>query len=92
MSVEQTLRDRGKTHGDFEINSKISQGFKRIMHNSPNWDLLPDTHKETLEMTAHKIGRWLTGDFMHEDNPHDIAGYNILTENDIKKTKDFSHD
>jgi len=38
------------------------------------------SHREALEMIAHKIGRILNGDPNYADSWHDIAGYAKLAE------------
>lgn len=85
MNTEELLKQRGSTHGDFTENSRISQGIKTVIRTGINWEQLPDYHKEALEMIAHKIGRWLSGDYMYDDNPKDIAGYSTLVVERIVK-------
>lgn len=89
MGTKELLKQRGSTHGDFTDNSKISQEIKRVMRTGKNWEALPDVHKEALEMIAHKIGRWLSGDHMYDDNPKDIAGYATLVVERLQK--DFTY-
>ena len=48
---------------------------KHAMHASQNWNALPDDMREALEMSAHKIGRILCGDYNYHDSWHDINGY-----------------
>ena len=78
MNVQDILEERGKTHGDFTDNAMIAQALKEIMRQGKNWNELPDTHKEALEMIAHKIARWLSGDYRYNDNMKDIIGYTTL--------------
>lgn len=80
MSITQTLKQRKKTHGDYTKTAEVIQKIKATMQESPNWDKLTYTQKETLEMTAHKIGRVLSGDPDVADHWHDIAGYCTLQE------------
>ena len=85
MSIEQTLAERGTRYGDFDRHSSITQGIKREMQASPNWDTLPDDMKEALEMVAHKIGRILSGDPDYIDSWHDIIGYTRLVEQRLER-------
>jgi hypothetical protein len=48
------------------------------MRNSPNCEALPADMKESLEMTATKIGRILNGNPNLHDSWHDIKGYITL--------------
>lgn len=72
------VEERGKTHGEYTDHARITQAIKRVMHDTPNWSSLSDIQKETLEMTAHKMGRILAGNPNHKDHWDDIAGYNVL--------------
>jgi hypothetical protein len=78
MGTEDILTERAKTHGDFGFFAVTCQSFKAAMQASSNWDILPDTHKEALEMVCHKMARVLEGDFNHKDHWDDIAGYATL--------------
>ena len=78
--IEQTLKERGKTHGDFSDNGRITQGMKRLAKSGPSYDRLSDSSKEAIDMILHKISRMCAGDPYHTDNFHDIAGYAKLAE------------
>jgi len=80
-NVTKTLKGRGKTHGEFSINSQISQDLKAVLKASPNWDTLSPDKKESLEMMCHKMARICTGNAEEKDHWHDIAGYSTLSEN-----------
>lgn len=85
MNIEDTLAERESTYGDFSKHAEITQNIKRAMVNSPNWEDLPDSMKESLEMVAHKIGRILNGDPTFHDSWHDIIGYVKLIEKTLEK-------
>ena len=78
--IDDTLQERGSRYGEFHEHARITQNIKRAMHDSPNWDELPDDMKEALEMVAHKVGRVLNGDPDYADSWHDIIGYTRLIE------------
>lgn len=82
--VDSTLEERGRRYGDFSEHAQITQGIKRAMADSPNWEGLPDDMREALEMVAHKIGRILNGDPNYADSWHDIAGYSRLVESRLE--------
>lgn len=79
------LSERGKTHGDFFDNARISQAIKRVFHAAPRWSDLHDCHKEALEMIASKSSRILSGQADHADHFADIAGYAKLAEAACRK-------
>ena len=83
-SIDATLTERGNRYGEFERHATITQGIKREMQASPNWDNLTDSMREALEMTAHKIGRILNGDPYYLDSWHDIIGYIRLVEKELE--------
>lgn len=83
--VNDTLKERNATHGDYTVHARITQDLLRVMSAGPNWLTLKDTQRESLHMVAHKIGRILAGDPDHIDSWHDIAGYSVLIENELKK-------
>ena len=75
QDIDATLKERGNRYGEFPDHAHITQGIKRAMVDSKNWDELPDDMKEALEMVAHKIGRILNGDPNYHDSWHDGIGY-----------------
>ena len=79
-NISAVLNARGQIYGDFREHARITQNIKRAMMDSPNWDKLSDPMKESLEMTAHKIGRILNGDPEYKDSWTDIEGYIHLVE------------
>ncbi len=79
-SVEATLAERGRIHGEFTTHAVIAQALKAAMHASPFWAGLADDSKEALEMIAHKLARILNGGETCSDSYHDIAGYAVLVE------------
>ena len=78
MSINEILDERLKTHGAFNSQAITSQDMKIVMRNSRNWSSLESTHREALDMIAHKIARILNGDHTHVDHWDDIAGYATL--------------
>lgn len=82
MSVEDTLAERQQTHGDFNVQSMISQQLKLTARESPNsnWDELDWDMQESLDMILHKVARLLAGDPNTIDTWHDISGYATLVE------------
>jgi len=83
MDINDTLTQRGKTHGDYKVHAAITQGLKAVIHGADNFSALTPSQKETLDMIAHKIGRILAGDPNVHDHWHDIAGYAQLVANQL---------
>ena len=78
MEVRDLLEIRGDTYGQYRTVSKISQDIKRIMKESPNYKIMPDFAKESLDMIANKIARILNGNYYYDDSWLDISGYATL--------------
>ncbi|QLB22636.1 DUF6378 domain-containing protein [Phocoenobacter skyensis] len=76
--VEETLKERGETYGDFEDVAQVSQLLKGIVIHAGNRKKLTDVQREALEMICVKLARISMGDPDYEDNWRDIAGYAIL--------------
>jgi hypothetical protein len=81
--VDQILKSRAKTHGDFRDNSNYTLWFTEVMRTArfdgsdPVADLTSD-QKLALEMICHKMGRILSGDSNNPEHWDDIAGYATL--------------
>ena len=85
MTIQQTLNEREQTHGKYDEHASITQCLKDTLHHTDGWDLLSPSQKETLEMTAHKIGRILAGNPNTTDHWVDICGYNQLIVNQLEE-------
>ena len=84
MSIEETLAERQKTHGDFITHAVISQHLKRTIHSYEGHQELDPDQLEALEMIAHKIARILNGNPNIHDHWYDIAGYATLVAERLK--------
>jgi hypothetical protein len=83
MTVKNTLKQRQKTHGNFDTHAVISQKLKLVMREHGLEHLAFD-QIEALEMIAHKIARILNGNPDHHDHWHDIAGYSTLVADNLE--------
>ena len=83
MTIEKTLKQRQKTHGDFATHAKISQDLENVMREHGLYELDAD-QIEALEMVAHKIARILNGNPNYFDSWHDVAGYSTLVADRLK--------
>jgi hypothetical protein len=83
MTIQKTLKERQKTHGDFATHAKISQKLKAVLWEHDHQGLDAD-QIEALEMICHKIARILNGNPNVHDHWHDIAGYSTLVAERLK--------
>lgn len=79
--VSATLAQRGRVHGDYTENARITQALKRIVRESPGYRNLTADKAQTIEVILDKISRILSGDPEFTDHWHDIQGYARLSEN-----------
>lgn len=82
-SIDDLLKQRGDTHGNFSDVSRVTETIMSGMRESPNWSRMPDTHRVAVFMIAMKLGRIASGDYNEVDHYRDIAGYAKLVENEI---------
>jgi UDP-N-acetylmuramoylalanine-D-glutamate ligase len=82
MNVDETLKERGTTHGDFGVNAACAQMLKGVCHDHCI-TALSSVQLEALENICQKMARILTGNPNHADNWHDIAGYAKLAEQEL---------
>ena len=88
MDTTDILMEREQTYGRYEIVSNISQDIKRVMQASPNYRIMPNFARESMDMIANKIARILNGSYYHEDSWRDISGYAqlvLMTLEDLHK-------
>lgn len=82
-SIEDTLADREKTHGNFGCVSEMAQSLKNVIRRKSH-DLTPD-QQEALDLLATKIARILCGGDINIDSWLDIEGYARLIRQRIEK-------
>ena len=85
MKIDDVLKERAQTHGDFSEVAETAQCLKQIMHNCLNWDELACHNKEALEAIVCKMARILCGDADFLDHWKDVAGYAMLAHDLNKK-------
>lgn len=78
QTIQEVLAERGSRYGSFDSHAAITQSLKQVMKETPQWNSLTPSMKESLEMVAHKIGRLLNGDPSYKDSWVDIVGYTQL--------------
>ncbi|MCC7047181.1 MAG: hypothetical protein IT562_10750 [Alphaproteobacteria bacterium] len=85
IDVASTLQARRGTHGDWSRQATLAQAIKNAMRQFSEWDELPATVRESLEMIAHKMSRAVIGDPQFHDHWHDIQGYARLIADHIRE-------
>lgn len=86
QNIDDTLAQRGAQYGAFKEHARITQNIKEAMKAGTNFEDLSPEMKEALEMTAHKLGRILSGNPEFHDSWHDIIGYLRLVEKELVPT------
>jgi len=86
--IDEVLEERGNNYGDFTMNAIVTQGLKEHLHMGLNWNEMPATHKEALEMICHKMSRIVNGDSSYKDSWTDIIGYATLVEKGLEDNKE----
>ena len=59
--LEETLSQRGKTHGDFATNSQLAQELKKLVKKNIS-KKAPSYVLEAIDMICHKLARLSCGD------------------------------
>lgn len=76
--IEQTLEERGKTHGDFSEQSELMDQLEKVL--DKRLKRLSPPHRFAVRMMLVKLVRILTGGAQCRDSWHDICGYGKLGE------------
>lgn len=82
--INEVLSERGSRYGGFTENSELTQKLNDLIVSHPKYELLSNSHRETLHMIFHKISRMVNGDNNYTDNLIDIIGYSQLLLNEIE--------
>lgn len=93
MKISETLSTRENQYGQYKTVSQISQDIKKIMRQSPNYYVMPDYARESLDMIANKMARILNGNYYLNDSWHDIGGYAalvVMTNEDLETERDHT--
>lgn len=85
VSIEDILKQREATHGDFPMKATTIQVLKNIMRGTEKWRDLSFAQQESLDMIMTKVGRILHGNPNEPDHWLDIIGYTKLISDDIEE-------
>lgn len=85
--VDQLLRERGETHGEFTDVAHFSRSLKAVVREATDSEKhYSEIQSEALEMIAHKIARIYAGNPDCEDHWRDIAGVATLVADRLTET------
>ncbi len=84
MSIEKILEERESSHGDYGIQSKVTEAIKDVLLEA-GYKQLPWYVRNALDLIATKIGRLVCGDYTHRDHYSDISGYAQLVSQELDK-------
>ena len=85
VEIDDILKERGSRYGKFSRHAEICQKLKGVMLDTPSWNELSDSQKQSLEVIADKIARMLNGDPNYKDNWVDIIGYSQLILDELEE-------
>lgn len=71
MNTDELLKERDKTHGNWDKQSTVAAAIKRLVIHPG----IVDSQAEALSHIAVKLSRITTGDPDFRDHWDDIAGY-----------------
>ena len=80
FDLSGTLQDRGKTHGDINIEAELCDKLMRCFEEWDQWYNLDPVKRHCLRMICVKAARATLGDSNFKDHWHDIQGYARLVE------------
>ena len=86
-NIQDTLKDRARTHGDYRYVSQMSQHLKNTLKSSSFYNDLEFYMVESLEMIQTKEARILAGDARQKEHRRDIAGYAMLVVNELDRAE-----
>lgn len=77
-SEMKLLDERAQTHGDYALTAQTAQIIKQIIRQSPSYDDMDASMRESLDMIAVKLARIMCGDPYERDHWLDVIGYATL--------------
>ena len=88
MKLDDVLVERGRTHGDFGGNARMSQAMKELFRREKGWERLGAVQREALDNIAQKIARVLNGDPNCVEHWIDVAGYAQLVVRELDRQEE----
>ena len=84
------IEARSQTHGDFSVNSEVSQHLKEYFRAQPGWQRLTIRQREAIDHQCGKYGRIFAGDPNFTDHWADLGGYAELAAGAVYRVKDWA--
>jgi hypothetical protein len=88
MMIEDLIKERSATHGNFLYNSATTQALKEVVRLGVCWDAMTAAQREAVDMICHKLGRITSGNPNIADHWVDIAGYATLVADQLETSSD----
>jgi hypothetical protein len=86
--LDALLAERGKTHGPYSENARISQSIKAVVRGGLGWFGLTEIEREVLDQLALKMARIASGKSLQRQHWEDVVGYGTLVLNTCSEGKD----
>lgn len=93
--IDALLEEKGKTHGDWEKQSKLAAALKETLRANLPMGIYPAWVTEAVDTIFTKISRAMCGDFLEPDHWADTAGYATLVQkqcNQLLAQKEDDHE
>lgn len=90
-AVNDIIKQRSQSHGDYRYVSKMSQDLKNTLKSSSFYNDLDFYMAEALDMICMKEARILAGNARMRDHWLDIAGYAMLVVNELERSDREMH-
>ncbi len=85
-AVNDIIKQRAQSHGDYRYVSKMSQDLKHTLKSSSFYNDLEFYMAEALDMISMKQARILAGNARARDHWLDIAGYAMLVVSELERS------
>lgn len=73
--INETLKQRNSTHGDFWVQARVAQNLKSTARLGDSWSSMTGAQREAIDMILHKVSRIVCGNSSFDDHWLDIQGY-----------------
>lgn len=84
MTTQELLNERGKTHGDWQTQAKLTYALKSLLSGMLSSRAISAAQSEALSMICTKLARIAVGDANYVDHWRDIAGYAELVVQELQ--------
>ena len=90
MKINQIIKERESTHGDFEMKAIFVQEIMENISGLYSWKDMPADQKESIHMILVKLSRILYGDPDHKDHWMILLDMLYWLQTELKINNDFT--